>query len=52
MNCTRSFLPLLPRLGLTAEETKRNVMRLSGGQRQRVAIARALASDAPVILAG
>ena len=51
MNCTRSFLPLLPRLGLTAEETKRNVMRLSGGQRQRVAIARALASDAPVILA-
>lgn len=42
---------ILCRLGLTEEETRRNVMRLSGGQQQRVAIARALASDAPVILA-
>ena len=43
--------PILERLGLTQEETKRNVLHLSGGQQQRVAIARALASDAPVILA-
>ena len=44
-------LPILERLGLTAEEAKRNVLKLSGGQQQRVAIARALASDAQVILA-
>lgn len=44
-------LPILERLGLTKEESKRNVLKLSGGQRQRVAIARALASDASVILA-
>lgn len=44
-------MPILERLGLTKEETKRNVLKLSGGQQQRVAIARALASDANVILA-
>ena len=44
-------LPILERLGLTKEESKRNVLKLSGGQQQRVAIARALASDAGVILA-
>lgn len=44
-------LPILERVGLTDEESKRNVMKLSGGQQQRVAIARALASDAKVILA-
>ena len=44
-------LPVLERVGLTEEESKRNVMKLSGGQQQRVAIARALASDASVILA-
>lgn len=44
-------LPLLERLGLTKEETRRSVLRLSGGQQQRVAIARALAGEAPVILA-
>ncbi len=43
--------PILERLGLTKDETHRNVLKLSGGQQQRVAIARALASDAPVILA-
>lgn len=43
--------PYLERLGLTKDETKRNVLKLSGGQQQRVAIARALASEAPVILA-
>jgi len=42
---------LLAELGLTEDESKRNVMKLSGGQQQRVAIARALASDADVILA-
>ena len=44
-------LPILEQLGLTAEESKRNVLKLSGGQQQRVAIARALTSDAQVILA-
>ncbi len=44
-------LPILERLGLTKEESKRNVLKLSGGQQQRVAIARALASNADVILA-
>lgn len=44
-------LPVLERLGLTKEESERNVLKLSGGQQQRVAIARALASDASVILA-
>ena len=44
-------LPILERLGLTKEESKRNVLKLSGGQQQRVAIARALASDPSVILA-
>ena len=44
-------LPVLERVGLTEEESKRNVLELSGGQQQRVAIARALASDASVILA-
>lgn len=43
--------PVLERVGLTAEESGRNVLKLSGGQQQRVAIARALASDAHVILA-
>ena len=44
-------LPMLERLRLTEEETRRNVLKLSGGQQQRVAIARALASESPVILA-
>ena len=44
-------LPILERLGLREEETRRNVLKLSGGQQQRVAIARALASESPVILA-
>lgn len=44
-------VPILERLGLTKDETLRNILKLSGGQQQRVAIARALASDAPIILA-
>ena len=43
--------PILDRVGLTEEESRRNVLKLSGGQQQRVAIARALASESPVILA-
>lgn len=44
-------LPILEKVGLSKEETKRNILKLSGGQQQRVAIARALASENPVILA-
>ena len=44
-------LALLLRLGLTAEEAKRNVMKLSGGQQQRVAIGRALFTRPALILA-
>ena len=47
----KSALSFLGRVGLTIEESKRNVLKLSGGQQQRVAIARALGSEAPVILA-
>ena len=43
--------PVLEKVGLTEEESKRNVLKLSGGQQQRVAIARALAADARIILA-
>ena len=51
LTAKKDALSLLLRLGLTADEAKRSVMKLSGGQQQRVAIARALASDTPVILA-
>jgi putative ABC transport system ATP-binding protein len=44
-------LPILEKVGLSAEEARRNVLKLSGGQQQRVAIARALASDASILLA-
>ncbi|QOV20121.1 ABC transporter ATP-binding protein [Blautia liquoris] len=44
-------LPVLEKVGLTKEESKRNILKLSGGQQQRVAIARALASDAEILLA-
>ena len=44
-------LPILERLGLTKEESKRNVLKLSGGQQQRVAIARALVSKPAIVLA-
>lgn len=43
-------LPFLGRLGLTREESKRNVLKLSGGQQQRVAIARALAMKPSIML--
>lgn len=51
LTAKKDSLTLLERLGLTTEESRRNVIKLSGGQQQRVAIARALASDTPVILA-
>ena len=44
-------LPILERLGLTKEESKRNVLKLSGGQQQRVAIARAVVGKPKLILA-
>ena len=43
--------PVLEKVGITKEESRRSVLRLSGGQQQRVAIARALASEAAIILA-
>ena len=51
LTAKKSALSFLGRVGLTIEESKRNVLKLSGGQPQRVAIARALGSEAPVILA-
>lgn len=44
-------LPFLERLGLTREESKRNVLKLSGGQQQRVAIGRALITRPSLVLA-
>lgn len=41
---------LLKELGLTEEESKRDIRKLSGGQQQRVAIARAIAKDVDLIL--
>ena len=43
--------PFLERLGVTKEETRRNVLKLSGGQQQRVAIARAVVTNPKLILA-
>ncbi len=44
-------LELLGKVGLSADEAKRRVLKLSGGQQQRVAIARALSYDPDIILA-
>lgn len=50
-NRRQEAIEILKKLGLTEEESKRNVRHLSGGQQQRVAVARAIASRAPIILA-
>jgi len=42
---------ILEKMGLTKEETNRNVLKLSGGQQQRVAIARAIATEGDLIFA-
>ena len=39
-------MKILEELGLSREESKRNIMHLSGGQRQRVAVGRALVARA------
>ena len=44
-------MELLGKVGLSADESKRRVLKLSGGQQQRVAIARALSYNPEVILA-
>lgn len=51
LTCKLPTYPILKRVGLTEEESKRNILKLSGGQQQRVAIARALGAEARVILA-
>lgn len=51
LTAKKPALPFLERLGLTKEESKRNVLKLSGGQQQRVAIARALVAAPAIILA-
>lgn len=43
-------LDKLKALGLTEEESKRDIRKLSGGQQQRIAIARAMAKDVDLIL--
>jgi len=44
-------MKILEDLGLSREESKRNIMHLSGGQRQRVAVGRALVAPGRAILA-
>lgn len=43
-------LKLLEELGLSEDESRRDIRKLSGGQQQRVAIARAMAKDVDLIL--
>lgn len=44
-------LSILEKLGLSREESLRDIRKLSGGQQQRIAIARAIARDVDLILA-
>lgn len=43
-------LNILKELGLSEDESKRDIRQLSGGQQQRIAIARAMAKDVDLIL--
>lgn len=43
----KADMKILEELGLSREESKRNIMHLSGGQRQRVAVGRALVAPGP-----
>ena len=43
----KADMKILEDLGLSREESKRNIMHLSGGQRQRVAGGRAILADEP-----
>ncbi len=47
----KADMKILEDLGLSREESKRNIMHLSGGQRQRVAVGRAQAAPGRAILA-
>lgn len=51
LTARQDALPVLKRLGLSAEEAGRSVLKLSGGQQQRVAIARALISRPEILFA-
>ena len=43
-------LNILKELGLSEDESQRDIRKLSGGQQQRIAIARAMAKDVDLIL--
>ena len=47
----KADMKILEELGLSREESKRNIMHLSGGQRQRGAVGRALVAPGRAILA-
>lgn len=49
-NKNAKALEILGSLGLSEEESKRDIRKLSGGQQQRIAIARAIAKDVDLIL--
>ena len=51
LSSAKSAKSALLQVGLTSDESERNVLKLSGGQQQRVAIARALGSEAEILLA-
>ena len=50
VNKKQYALQILEELGLSDDESKRDIRKLSGGQQQRIAIARAMAKDVDLIL--